>query len=485
MILIPIGHEQEGTRRLPVVTFAILGMCVVAFFLSSFGGSRTESETTDAYRKAVEYWMEHPYLNLDPKVGDTTQAFREGLRTMAGDRPDPAEIDRQQVELDRLTREALATAPEHPLQRYGLVPAHLSLVTLFTHMFLHAGWLHLLGNLLILYLAGPFLEDVWGRPIYGAFYLVGGLVAALAFALPHADSAVPLVGASGAIAAVMGAFAVRFAKTKIHMFYMWGFWRRGTFWAPAWIMLGLWFGEQAIYAAIGEAYGSGGDGGVAFLAHVGGFLFGVAVAVAMKRLRVEEEHLGPKLEAKSAKTVLQNAEVAAALEAAAAGNPEGAFERLAAEVRRAPGNVDAAVGYWTVAGTLGREREAAPALARIVQEELRHGQIDLAIDHWNELRARVPGASVEVAALTRISAELVRRADRQGAAAALRAALAGAAKAPSLAVLKIALAAAEVDVAVARGAVTLALARPDLDAESRRQAEALAARVRPRPVRAS
>lgn len=488
MILLPIGHEEEGTRRLPWVTFGIMILCALAFVATGFGGSRTEFETLDATEDAAEYWIEHPYLRLDPRLEatmhgpgtrrDAREAFREGMKTFSEAPDDPETLAAEQAELDRLTQVAMNTTPSHPFYRFGLVPSKFSFVALFTHMFLHAGWLHLLGNLFILYLAGPFVEDVWGRPLYAAFYGVCGVVAALSFALPHLTLAEPMVGASGAIAGVMGAFAVRYAGTKIHMFWAVGLWMRGTFWAPAWAMLGIWFAQQVFYAVL--THGSAGEagGGVAFLAHVGGFVAGAGIAFGMKRARAEERWLADSIDAKANKRLVDHAEVAAALELAAAGNAEGAFARLQAEVGRTPANGDAVLAWWSVALDLGRARDVAPAMARLVHEEARRGQVDLAIDHWLELREKVPAIAVEPLTLVRLAGVLGERGHVKEAVEALKRALMSAGKAPTPATaLRIAAAAAELDPAVARAAIQVALARPDLDAAGRRQAETLRDRL--------
>lgn len=483
MILLPIGHEEEGTRRLPWVTFGIMIVCALAFVATGFGGAPSGLDTVEATERAAEYWIEHPYLTLDPRLEaaihgpgqrkDAREAFQEGMRTFSEEPDDPSVVATEQAELDRLTRVAMNATPSDPLRRWGLVPADFSLVALFTHMFLHAGWLHLVGNLFILYLAGPFVEDVWGRPLYAAFYIACGVVAALSFALPQMSIAVPMIGASGAIAGVMGAFAVRYAGTKVHMFWAFGLWMRGTFWAPAGLMLGLWFGEQLFYAVL--THGSRGeDGGVAFLAHVGGFVAGAGCAYGMKRFRAEERWLAASIDAKSNKRLVDNAEVARALEIAAAGNGEGAFALLAAEVKRAPGNADAVLALWSVALELERAREVAPAMARLVQDEARRGELDLAIDHWIELREKAPAATVEPLTLVKLATSLLDRGHPKEATEALKRALMAAAKAPTPATaLRIATAAAGIDVAIAKAAVQVALSRSDLDATTRRQAEGI------------
>lgn len=482
MILLPIGHAEEGTRRWPWVTLGILGLCVLAFLLTGFGGSRTEWDALEAQTRAVEYWMERPYLRMDPDIEramhgvatkEMRETFQEGLKTFS-EKPGVETLAAEQKELDRLCDEAKNETPDHPFFRWGLVPSDLGIVTLITHMFLHAGWLHLLGNLFILYLCAPFLEDVWGRPIFAGFYAVAGIVAALTFVVPHSDLTEPLVGASGAIAGVMGAFAVRYARTKVQFFYMVGLGAvRGTFWAPAWAMLGLWFAQQIFLAMLASSAGPGDK--VAYLAHAGGFAFGAAVAFGFKKYEVEERWIAGAIEAKTNKVLVKNEAVEAALETAGAGNAQGAFDLLAAEVRRNPGSIDAAVAFFATAQDIGREKEAAQVFARAIEHEVKTGQLDAALVHWDELRAKVPTATLEGRALVRLAGAYAQRGARKEASDALRRALLVAGKAPTASLLvKIAETAADVDPAVARAAASAALARADLDEAGKNRVRALA-----------
>ena len=128
-------------------------------------------------------------------------------------------------------------------------------------MFLHGGWLHLFGNLLLLFLTGPFIEDRWGRPAFLAFYLAAGLAAAGLFVARFPELSLPLIGASGAIAGCMGAFLVRFFRTRMQYFYWFGIFV-GTFSAPAWLMLPLWFGNELLMARVSEAVAPLGGSGV-------------------------------------------------------------------------------------------------------------------------------------------------------------------------------------------------------------------------------
>jgi len=162
--------------------------------------------------------------------------------------------------------------------RWSVIPADLAhghrLITLLTAMFMHGGWLHLIGNMVFLWAFGPQIEDAMSTPRYLVFYVVGGLVAMLtqAFALPH--SAVPCLGASGAIAAVMGAFLVTFPRDRIKSLLFIGVFVEVTF-IPAAVLIGFWFAIQLFNVG---AVADVNTGGVAYLAHVAGLLFGVVTA---------------------------------------------------------------------------------------------------------------------------------------------------------------------------------------------------------------
>lgn len=330
-MILPIGHEQTGLRRLPWITFGIMMVCLLAFVLTGFGAPEDPEGDLQA-REATRYFMEHPYLEIDerlesrlfPGMSDQKRAtLLEGLKMAARPPSSSEELVSEQKELDSLSRTLFEAEAQHPFVRWGLVPAHPSLVGLVTHMFLHAGWLHLIGNLFILYLSGPYIEDVWGRPLFAGFYIVSGLAASLAFMLRYPDLDSPLVGASGAISGVMGAFLVRYWNTKIRFFYWLGLAIRGTFDAPSWLMLPIWFVTQIFFAAM---FDSGAGGGVAYLAHAAGFAFGAGSALVIRRLDIEERYIQGTIEAKVLTTHVSKPLLDQALAVKASGNAPGAFD---------------------------------------------------------------------------------------------------------------------------------------------------------------
>ena len=147
-------------------------------------------------------------------------------------------------------------------------------ITVLTAMFMHGSWSHIIGNMIFLWAFGPEIEDAMGRGRYLLFYLAGGLVAMLAQILADPHSTVPNLGASGAIAAVMGAFIVTYPRDRIKAVLFILIFVRITF-IPAALLIGFWFLTQLVHAgAVAQVQ----TGGVAYLAHVGGFIFGALSA---------------------------------------------------------------------------------------------------------------------------------------------------------------------------------------------------------------
>lgn len=161
------------------------------------------------------------------------------------------------------------------VNRWSVVPADIlagrNWITVLTAMFMHAGPVHILGNMVFFWAFGPEIEDVMGPLRYLLFYLLGGLLATLAQALIDPASTVPNLGASGAIAAVMGAFLITYPRDRIRAVLLFGWFARVTF-VPAVVLVGVWFLTQ-VFSEIG-ALAQTQMGGVAYMAHIGGFVFG-------------------------------------------------------------------------------------------------------------------------------------------------------------------------------------------------------------------
>lgn len=162
--------------------------------------------------------------------------------------------------------------------RWAMVPALVSqegaYLSVFSSMFLHGGWMHLAGNMLFLWIFGDNIEEEMGHTNYLLFYLASGVLAAAAHVISAPLSGVPTVGASGAIAGVMGAYLLLFPKARVDILFFIVIIIR-IFTIPAWVLLGLWFALQIFSGAAADPNG----GGVAYWAHAGGFIAGALLAL--------------------------------------------------------------------------------------------------------------------------------------------------------------------------------------------------------------
>jgi membrane associated rhomboid family serine protease len=227
--VIPL-RDANPTRRFPVVTIAIVVACVVAF---GWGlGVEASSGEEALGRLFLEYGAVPARLTAAVETGDLLSGAALGV---------------------------------------------------VTSMFLHGGWLHLIGNMLYLWIFGNNIEDRFGRVGFLVFYLAGGVVAVLAQVAIDPRSPVPLVGASGAIAATLGAYLVLFPRARVLSLVFLGFFYQLVE-IPAVIVLGLWFVLQLI-EGFGSLGASSALGGVAFFAHIGGFVAGMVVAWVVKAAR--------------------------------------------------------------------------------------------------------------------------------------------------------------------------------------------------------
>ena len=312
---------------------------------------------------------------------------------------DRAQLEYEQERFETIVADYFNGIDSSLLSRYGLVPAAFQTSHLVTYQFLHVGWLHLIFNLLMLFVVGPFVEDVWGRPIFAAFYLAAGAVAGLMFAVRYPDLQMPLVGASGAIAGVMGAFLVRYFKSKIR-FLVWVGVPVGPFASPAWIIFPMWFAIQLFSARSLEQRLPEG-GGVAFWAHVWGFVFGVVFAAVMAQLKLEQRFLHHAIESKV--TMLDNTVVDQAVGRARAGEFDAAVETLEAELAGHPENVDAAIALWNTCNANGDASRAGPAMAKVIEYAVRSGDTQLILAHWDDILVNHPDIAIDPLLATRLA----------------------------------------------------------------------------------
>lgn len=388
-MLIPIGHEDQQVTRLPWVTIVLLVANVLVFLLTNQLVQQQAAETRQRLQGVARYAAEHPYLRLPPEM-------QRGVPSVPpkSDR-DPDTVAQEQAKLDAMWEEFKSGASPGVFRTYGYIPSKPSLLALFTSMFLHGGWMHLLSNMLFLWLAGASLEDRWGRLFYVFLYLAGGVVAALIHAAMNPQSAIPMVGASGAISGLMGAFLVRLAATRIRFFY-WFLIVRGTFLMPAYVALPLWLLQQFAMARSGAA------GRIAVWAHIGGFIFGALVAGLVKLSNFEKSILAPAIAKRTSWSPSE--QLTAALAKLDRNDPDGSIQDLVALLTRSPNSIEgraALVAAYTQKGDLaaaGRES------ARLVSAYVVGRDLDGALAALEEHRRAHPDVPVAMRSLLTLAA---------------------------------------------------------------------------------
>jgi membrane associated rhomboid family serine protease len=253
-VVIPV-HDVNPVRRTPWVTYLLIAVNVVVFLLTPEATSTGVGSTSLGALCRQEAFLDR-YAAIP--------------RELTHNRPLP-EVPTGQVGVGERGPGCVVGPPTYH---------KLPVLSVLYSMFLHGGWLHLLGNMLFLWVFGNNVEERMGRLRYLLFYLLCGYVAAYGFALPSADSAQPLVGASGAVSGVLGAYLVYFPRARV-----WSLVPILLFIPlrlPAWFVLGLWFVLQWVYSA---GYAVSEAGSVAYVAHVFGFVFGALAAIPMMRRR--------------------------------------------------------------------------------------------------------------------------------------------------------------------------------------------------------
>ena len=170
----------------------------------------------------------------------------------------------------------------HLIAVYGVVPDHLRYASLVTSMFLHGGWMHIIGNMWFLWIFGDNVEDILGHGPYLVFYFLCGIAAGLTQVMVNPDSNLPTIGASGAIAGVMGAYLVKFPHSRI-LTLIPIFFFLTTYELPAAFVLLYWFIIQFFSGVGSVAYSHASEGGTAWFAHVGGFITGIVLVSIMPK----------------------------------------------------------------------------------------------------------------------------------------------------------------------------------------------------------
>jgi membrane associated rhomboid family serine protease len=288
MNIIPYGHSGLGLSRVPWATIVIFVACMVAFVLTNGASERAGATSAELYDQIVRIYLADPTLELDPRILDfflrgnnvdenQREVYLDTLAKWAARNPSPG-AKATQEELDRLTERYWAVYRSSPKYRFGLVPDDATPLSHLTHTFMHSSWGHLLSNMFVFFLVGPYLEQRWGRPLFVGCFLGAGLLTGVLWVVRHPHLDIPTVGASGAIAGLMGAFLICFAAAKIRFAY-WYVVVWGAFEVPAWLVLPIWLAKEVIAGREQDLYRQyAGGGGIGHWTHVWGFIFGMAFA---------------------------------------------------------------------------------------------------------------------------------------------------------------------------------------------------------------
>jgi len=381
-MFIPIGLDENEVRRTPWLTWGLIASNVLVFVVmwAAQRGSDARGRLDEQWRSVSTFLSSHPYLEVPPELqsrldeDDRLRLERLRRAAAADSRPPDWEVARQQKELDDMVRELFATANESPIARWGFVPARPDALHALTSMFVHAGWMHLAGNMLFLFLTGPFVEDAYGRILYPILYLASGVVGDLVHAAHYPDSFVPTVGASGAISGIMGAFLVRYFTRRIIFFWMPFFpftWLSRQIRIPAFLYLPFWLLTQVLISS-----GAPGESGVASWAHIGGFAFGAISALLIGVSGLERRWINPAIEARVGGP--GDLDLTHAVESGARGDFAEARRATGRVLARDPGNLDARRYAYDMAVEGNDPSEIGVHAARLLDSYLQSGQEDLA-----------------------------------------------------------------------------------------------------------
>jgi membrane associated rhomboid family serine protease len=414
---IPIGNENSTVRRVPWVTFSIMAVNVIVFYVTLPVAGGQMDELGKLGTRIEQFVEKHQELMADENIrkklseigmiskfeGDAIAEqlkkspqldaeYKEWLRGI--------EAQTLREELDQKLTTFKETAQDSLWYKYGLAPnGNWKIHQLITAAFLHGGTLHLFGNLVFFFAVAFSLEDLWGRGVFLGFYLLGAAAACIPSLVSPA--AVPSIGASGAISATMGAFLFRLPKTRIKLCCIpvitpvW--WlrllcghRKLIVMVPGYVYLASYFIAQVVYWYFDKKAGS--TSNVGYSIHIAGFVFGVGFALMMKVSKYEEEHINPKIEAmvsfSAAPAVTQ------ALEALDKGDAVMAERKLRAHLTKQPNDTNALLAAIQVYQQSSNFDRLNAMYGRLIRQHLANQDREAALYAYDSLLSAFPDNNV-------------------------------------------------------------------------------------------
>jgi membrane associated rhomboid family serine protease len=350
-MIIPIGHENLRGRRWPWVTTAIILLCSVIFLVTISPMDEQLAQLGQTELHIMLLSAIYPDVPLTPAASEIVRAYKFEHADIYSQMENPDRnhfIDAwdKQIHGDDFSASDANTQMNALCARlaqqqassigwqYAFHSVHPYARTYLTATFLHTGWLHIIFNMWFLWIAGTILEDLWGRIIYPVFYLAAGVLAWAVHGAVFPHSFVPALGASGAIAGLMGAFLVRFPTTRIRM--GWILWVKIIkFDVPAYVILPLWLLMNLSSGLLARLVGA--EAGIAYWAHIGGFAFGALGAYAL-RVTGLEQSADRAIEARVSWTA--DPLIVRATDSLGENNPAGAIASLRQHLQEKPDSVD-------------------------------------------------------------------------------------------------------------------------------------------------
>ncbi|HWP45129.1 MAG TPA: rhomboid family intramembrane serine protease [Blastocatellia bacterium] len=413
---VPLGNERSTVRRLPWVTFAIMAICVVAYYVTLPSTVSQDRELMKARTNLYEFLSDNRSILADDEVRRKVRELgliseeesEEISKEMKGDLDSEyrtqawlrsAEGRKVKDEFDLKFAECKTATESHLYFKYGLAPngtwkAH----QLITAVFLHGSTLHLFGNLLFFFAVGFSLEDLWGRGVFLGFYLLAGVAASL----PELVNPGPLpsIGASGAIAGTMGAFLVRLYDTKVKIgwvtlplsipFMLFGRKPYGVINVAAYIYLPFYFISQILPWWFIKKTGLVST--IGYSAHIAGFVFGVGFALVMKAMRVEERYINPKIEARVSFSA--SPAVTQSLEMLDRGEAELAERKLKSYLAKQPDDINAVLALIQVYQRTEKYDQLNSLYGNVIRHHLANEDREAALYAYDSLLSAFPDNQV-------------------------------------------------------------------------------------------
>ena len=393
MFLVPIGRDQS-VRNFPWVTAALVAACLAVQVAQRLvaPGPAALAEVDERRSRAAQLIASSLTDERDlarPIPGTGAPEVRERAIVV-----DDAALQRARLgELGDEPRDAVrdwdegvdALTSRDFTQRFGFRPARGRSWNVVLSLFVHPGWLLLALNLAFLWLCGANLEERWGPLVFGAFYLASGVLAWVVYGALHKTSLEPVVGASGAVAAAMGAFLFTTASAKVRFWYLWLVPpRAGTFEAPAWVAFGVWLIQQTW-----SLTSDGGEGGGQYSAHLAGFGIGFVVAIGLRLAGVERRR--KERENRALGQWSEDPDYLAAVELVSTRRPREALPLFEATLKKNPRHPEARLALWEAAVEAQDAERLCACASEVILALAQRRELRRVLEAYSTLELRAPG----------------------------------------------------------------------------------------------